>query len=178
MIRILVTGSRAWSDKHAIATALLWAVAEVTGLRIVACTGEPWMGWARVVVVHGAAKGADTLVAEVATAWGMGVEAHPVTRQDWDTCAPGCRPGHRKQRADGSEYCPTAANRRNTRMVALHTQSPYACCLAFPASAVWSGTRDAMEKARAAGLWVVDWPLRGQALTAAAGMRYRAVGGP
>lgn len=69
-LRILVTGSRDFSDKALAQQALIWA-ANVAGVE------NP----ADVTVVHGDARGADTLLAEVATSFGCVVEAHPAK---WD----------------------------------------------------------------------------------------------
>lgn len=160
MIRILITGSRTWTDKSAITTALLWAIGEHTELVVTGPDG-PRMQWREVTVVHGAARGADTLAGRIAAAWGMRVEEHEVTALDWVTCRPGCDPYHRRLRRDGSEYCPTAANQRNTRMVALGAD----LCLGFPTGTGWSGTKDCMTKAVRAGIRVVDWPAEGATLS-------------
>jgi hypothetical protein len=62
--RVIVCGSREWSDRAAIREALQALVAP----------GE------RVVIVHGAARGADRLAGEEARALGFDVEEHPA---DW-----------------------------------------------------------------------------------------------
>lgn len=61
-MRIMVTGSRGWTDRGSIETALAGCGADDT-------------------LVHGACRGADVLAAQVAVALGMQVEAHPA---DWD----------------------------------------------------------------------------------------------
>ena len=66
-MRILVTGSRDWTDRHTIEMALWKAV----------------RGWnlSAVTVVHGACRtGADDLADQVASSAGMTVEPHPA---DW-----------------------------------------------------------------------------------------------
>jgi hypothetical protein len=144
-LRILITGSRDWRDKRAIADALRWAIT----------TRQPRPTKHQVTIVHGAARGADTLAGEIAASWGVHVEPHAVTSVDWNgPCVPQCPPGHRLQRRDGSTFCPAVAKRRNQRMVDLGAD----ICLAFPLSAGWSGTRDCMTRADAAGIRVVDWP--------------------
>lgn len=153
-IRILITGSRDWTDKRAIADALRWTIGEYPALIVPDQRGSPSVLWDRITVVHGAARGADTLAGRIAAAWGMRVDPHPVTSEDWDTCASECKPGHRKTRPDGSTYCPSAGNRRNQRMVDLGAD----ICLGFPAHTGWSGTRDCMTRAEKAGIRVVDWP--------------------
>jgi hypothetical protein len=60
--RILVTGSRDWTDRSAIHRALLNAAGSIP--------------FTRVTVVHGAARGADGLAHDVALKLGMMVEPH------------------------------------------------------------------------------------------------------
>jgi YspA, cpYpsA-related SLOG family len=62
--RVLVTGSRTWTDYSAILDALSEVASE----------------HAAVVVVHGAAKGADSLAARAARELGLQTEPHPA---DW-----------------------------------------------------------------------------------------------
>jgi len=62
--RILVTGSRTWTDNAVIRAAL-------TPLRAPG-----------VVLVHGHARGADRIAASIWRSWGLPTEAHPA---DWDT---------------------------------------------------------------------------------------------
>jgi len=68
--RVLVTGSRTWTDEQAIRTALAAVI---------------WPhGPENVVIVHGACPvGADAIADRIATAWGGGltVERHPA---DWE----------------------------------------------------------------------------------------------
>lgn len=88
--RILITGSRTWTDHARIRAAL-----------------AAWRSrYPDAVLVHGAARGADSIAAAIWTSWGLPVEAHPA---DW----------HRHGRAAGLL--------RNRRMVALGAQ----VCLAF-----------------------------------------------
>lgn len=67
-LRILVTGSRTWTDEKEIARALFeeWWHA-----------GEP----RDVTLVHGTARGADVLAAKIAVGQGWKVEPHPA---DWE----------------------------------------------------------------------------------------------
>lgn len=60
MDRVLICGSRAWSDALAIERVIQALVAEGMG-----------------TVVHGAAPGADAIAADVAARLGLRVEAHP-----------------------------------------------------------------------------------------------------
>ena len=163
--RLLVTGSRTWTDKSAIGRAFAWAVGEFPGV-IVQGEHGPRALWDRVTVVHGGARGADMLAGRLARVWGMGVEPHPVTSRDWEAWCPGCTAGHRRERPDGSTYCPQAGNRRNQRMVDLGAD----LCIGFPSGPGWSGTRDCLNRAAEGGIRVVDWPAEGAALLAAVGI--------
>lgn len=115
--RILVTGSRTWTDRQAIDRALAtawWDLGAHHGIILVSGHCE---------------TGADKLAEESWTAagqkiGGLKVEPHPA---DWPTCAPSCKPGHRKVNRQGDEYCPSAGHRRNAEMVALGAD----LCLAF-----------------------------------------------
>lgn len=69
MMRILITGSRAWADEEAIRDAL---IRESHRLRVCA---------ADVTVVHGGARGADAIADRLAREYGCQVE---VVRADWD----------------------------------------------------------------------------------------------
>ena len=128
-LRILVTGSREWWDKRIIGQALGEAIGDLGRHLIVPIVPNdpaPIMRFDQVTVVHGAARGADTIAGNIASAWGMRVEAHPA---DWDT--------HGK----------SAGHRRNAEMVALGAD----VCLAFPLGRS-SGTRSCARLAEAAGI--------------------------
>lgn len=150
-VRLLVTGSRLWSDKRAIAGALSWAVGCFPDLLAPGEHGLELLR-GRVTVVHGGARGADALAGRIAAAWGMRVEVHPA---DWD------------------RWGRSAGHRRNAEMVALGAD----LCLAFPIGAS-RGTRGCMELARKAGIRTYNWPERGAALlaNANAGPRHGAGG--
>jgi hypothetical protein len=115
-VRILITGSRNWTDREAIVSAIAHAVGVVPA--------------SEVVVVHGAAPGADTLAADYARVAGYRVEAHPAY---WD------------------QFGRAAGHRRNAEMVALGADT----CLAF-ALGPSPGTRGCMAMAVRAGIRVVD----------------------
>jgi len=132
-LRILVTGSRAWTDRAAVADALRWAITN----------HHPRPTRQQVTVVHGAARGADTLAGQVAAGWGVHVEAHPA---DWDR--------HGK----------AAGPLRNVHMVGLGAD----ICLAFPIGES-RGTRHCMGLAQAAGIRVIDWPVEHAQLMARGG---------
>lgn len=94
MIRVLVTGSRNWTDWITVRNAL----------------GEVFMGaQGPVTVIHGGARGADTIAASIARRWGAEVEEH---RAHWRTAG---------------VYNPGAGLARNQEMVNLGAD----ICLAF-----------------------------------------------
>jgi hypothetical protein len=138
LLRILVTGSRSWTDTEAVGGALM----------------ECWhdamqLGADGITVVHGDAPGADSIADLWAIGYrGLGVLREPVPAA-WEDCATDCMPGHRRNRRDGSGYCPTAGHRRNQLMV----DRGAAVCLAFPLSTS-AGTWDCARRAEAAGIWV------------------------
>lgn len=153
---LLVTGSRAWTGPrrrkvmHA-ALAQAWAEAQA-------------MGFGRLTVVHGAARGADSMAAQ----WTLdvpGVLELPYAA-DWiGPCAASCRPGHRQKRNDGAEYCPAAGAHRNQRMVNQVARfKPNVLALGFHASATEdsAGTADCLRRAAAAGLVCRVYDPRGQ----------------
>ncbi|MFK8851296.1 DUF2493 domain-containing protein [Streptomyces sp. Ac-502] len=131
--RILVTGSRSWSDAQLLADVLLDTWHDATQL-----------GHRSIVIVHGGADGADTLADLWARGAGLDVEVHEA---DWGHCGPDCPPGHRRPRSRGGDYCPTAGPRRNQQLidagahlvVAFHRDSS-------------RGTADCITRAQAAGL--------------------------
>lgn len=137
--RVLVTGSRAWRDTAVVEGALLQAWDEALQA-----------GFDGIVVVHGGCpSGADRLAWEWASRVDVPVD---VTMADWSgPCAVECRPGHRRVRRGGGEYCPLAGHRRNQVMV----DRGAVVCLAFPLG-VSRGTRDCMARAEAAGIPVRD----------------------
>lgn len=111
--RVLVTGSRAWDNGLAVWEAL-----------------ESIQYYPRtLVVVHGGARGADDMASRWARVHGAcgGIADEP-HEADWEgPCHPSCRPGHRRTRRDGTEFCPAAGAYRNAEMVALGAD----LCLAF-----------------------------------------------
>ena len=115
MIRILVTGSRNWDDLETMIEAL--------------APYDDYKGTK--VLVHGCAKGADTMAAYIALSLGWEVEGHPA---DWDT--------HGK----------AAGHIRNHQMVKLGAD----VCLAFPLGES-RGTRGCMKAAEKAGIKVINY---------------------
>lgn len=127
--RILVAGSRDWSDR----AQLEWAL------------GVAFRLWRPIVVVHGGCEsGADRFAAEWADRAGIAVDPFEA---DWDNCGPECRPGHRRVRGDGSGFCPAAGPRRNQAMVDAGAR--YVLAFLLPGS---RGTEDCVRRAKAAGI--------------------------
>jgi hypothetical protein len=152
---VLVTGSRAFTDRTTVASALGWVRRTATE-----------NGFGQLVVVHGAARGADA----IASAWArQNARLGVVERRfpaDWEgPCTVACKPGHRQLRLDGSSYCPQEGLRRNQRMVdhvAAVADPRGVICVGFlvPGQAC-RGTRDCMRRAREAGLPVRSWQAGG-----------------
>ncbi|MBM0235911.1 hypothetical protein JNW88_00215 [Micromonospora sp. ATA32] len=148
--RLLVTGSRQWSD-----TALFRREMD-TIARTVAEAGHT-----RLVVVHGACypppcrpsgirphESADWLahlwVALLTHPLPVTEEPHPAK---WTAeCRKSCRPGHRRERRSGS-ICPAAGNYRNQLMVDLGADQG----IGFPLDRS-VGTRDCIARMNQAGI--------------------------
>lgn len=141
---LLVTGSRDWDgpDRRDVMRQALqqaWDEAREAGYQ-------------RMVLVHGAAKGAD----QMAMNW---VKGRPGVLElpfepDWSgPCGAHCRAGHRRKRRDGSTFCPAAGNYRNALMVEhVRRQSGIKLALAFFAAEESTGTADCLKRAKAARL--------------------------
>jgi hypothetical protein len=89
-LRILITGSRTWTDRATIAQAISDYLRS-TGTSIGAA-------WPLPIIVHGGARGADQLAETIARNWGWTTEVHP---------------------ADWTHHGRSAGYRRNTEMIAL-----------------------------------------------------------
>lgn len=131
--RILITGSRDWTDRDIVFRALDASVA----------------GIAFPTIVQGGATGADGIAAEYAVKHDRCVnEEHPAM---WDKpCGTGCY--HRPRLKNGKPYCPVAGIWRNQQMVNLGAD----VCLAFPLGES-RGTRDCMRRAERAGIRVINF---------------------
>lgn len=140
---IVVTGSRSLSDYRLVADALDEAWHDATQ-----------DGYTAVTLVHGAARGADSL----AERWWE--ERRQRVRRDrfpadWQApCIPGaCPPGHRKARRDGTTYCPLEGHRRNQRIVDHVTPHlPHALLLAIFNQPHSTGTLDCLRRGITAGI--------------------------
>lgn len=106
--RVLITGSRTWTDT----TVIREALAAVWG--------------PGVVLVSGACpRGADQLAEACWTQWGGQVEQWPA---DWHgPCPTTCPAGHRRVQTGGWPICPAAGITRNQAMVAAGAD----LCVAF-----------------------------------------------
>lgn len=97
-VRILVTVSRSYREWHTMRNAL----------------EQTHAAHPDAVLVHGDCDPGDVHAAGM---WkGLGGKDDPCPA-DWPTCAPDCKPGHRKVNRRGQEYCPTAGLRRDEVMV-------------------------------------------------------------
>jgi len=134
-MRVIITGSRKYDNPAAVNAAL-------TDLY------ESLPPTERLVLIEGGATGADELAgnwAESRREWGHRVD-HERYYALWSgPCRDTCRPGHRRKRPNGSDYCPAAGTYRNQRMVDLGAD----VVLAFPGG---TGTADLCRRARAAGI--------------------------
>lgn len=101
--RLLVTGSRTWTNRRVIYDALLDA--------------RDYLGWPDVAVtlMHGGASGADRIASVIGKSWGMPVMT---MRADWlAPCRAECAPDHRRTNPEGESICPMAGLYRNAAMV-------------------------------------------------------------
>jgi hypothetical protein len=135
MKRLLVTGSRIWTDTHLIQVALR---AAMVSLDVPA---------REITLVHGGAHGADQLAGQVGSQLGMRIEAHEA---EWRRCTDMCIHNLRAAK----RYCPEAGYRRNAEMIA--SMEPGSLMLSFAAKAP-SGTSGCAQVSRRCGLDVVDW---------------------
>lgn len=108
MRRILVTGSRDWDNVASVFEHLTHVMRR----------------WGTdLIVIHGGAKGADTIAGQWASVQFVQEEVHPA---DWENCGNNCGPDHYRYR-NGQPYCPRAGFVRNSKMVELGAD----ICLAF-----------------------------------------------
>lgn len=109
-MRILITGSRTWTDRYSIMTA------------IERPTIDAFARGDTVLVIHGDAGGADRIARDLVRGWhadGWPIDEHAVPAK-WRQCGPSCPRSHQLGRIrDRAPYCPTAGLRRNAEMVAL-----------------------------------------------------------
>ena len=148
---VLVTGSRSWPHIDRIHTALEECLDSVDRL-----------GNGTLTIMHGGAKGADTMAgnwAKQANQDKLAVDWPIVRQARWkQPCRddPRCKPGHRRMWADGSS-CPMAGYYRNEEMVreALQVRRPV-LVLAFIHQKS-NGTTHCADFARTNGLDVIPF---------------------
>lgn len=135
-MRVLITGSRTWSDTLTIAVTLAQHDPDtgpvptlVSGHCLPRTPDEP--------------PGADLLCEQEAERLDWRVERHPA---DWPTCGDECPRGHRRRDRAGRWYCPWAGRRRNQHMADLGADLCRAFHLGTP------GTRDMIKRAKRAGI--------------------------
>lgn len=133
MKRLLVTGSRYWTNQDIIRTALADAREQLGDATI---------------LIHGDARGADRIAAHLwHCEWMLAAESYPA---DWTgPCAPDCPSQHRQWNARNQNYCPRAGYRRNAEMVALGP----VLCVAFILDRS-AGATGCARMAKAAGIEV------------------------
>lgn len=103
--RILMTGSRGWSDRRSIAGAIRRALKYL---------GREAEG---AVLVHGAARGADSLAAQIAAELGLETEAHPAAWKTHNDSCPQEDPGTGACWQGRPQGCKRAGFRRNQEMI-------------------------------------------------------------
>jgi YspA, cpYpsA-related SLOG family len=136
-MRVLITGSRDFRNYAVTKQALTEVTADQEGPH---------------TLVHGAARGADSLAAVVARQLEWAIEEHPA---DWTApCRDTCKHNGRQYRPDGSEYCPSAGSRRNQLMVDLGADVLVAL---YKRGAKNRGTGDAVRRAAKAGIPTRRW---------------------
>ncbi|WP_208023937.1 SLOG family protein [Mycobacterium marinum] len=130
--RILITGSREWTDVDRIRSAI-----DLYRPR----------GGGQCIIVHGdCPSGADEIADRICRCEGWHVERHPA---EWErACDESCH--HKPRIRRGKPYCPMAGHLRNQKMVDLGAD----VCLAFPMSGS-RGTWDCVRRARVASIPVV-----------------------
>jgi hypothetical protein len=132
-MRIIITGSRTWTDVAAIEAVLLPILA-----------AHP-----DAVLVNGFAGGVDRIGDRVWRQAGGRTERHPIGAREWrQACRGDCDHGPRPTRYDGSDFCPSPGPRRNQRMA----DGGGDLCVAFRMPGKSNGTDDMIARARAAGI--------------------------
>lgn len=102
-MRVLITGSRDWHIQNHVYVAL-------RDLKNQTHDED------KIVVVHGGARGADSMADECAKVLGLEVEVHV---PNWRDCGNNCDLSHKRPREGGGTYCPRAGFVRNSHMVDL-----------------------------------------------------------
>ena len=138
-MRIQITGSRDFTDWQIVHDAIVEQMI------------EPFKSGEQVTVVHGGAKGADTLAGQAMFdySW-VDVEVYPA---NWDDCGNNCNPSHWRYR-NGEPYCPRSGFVRNAKMIALKPD----VVLAFKKRGSGNrGTQGTIDLATKAGIPVIEY---------------------
>jgi len=152
--RVLVCGSRSWAGWRSGGS---WAPSPqqrheaavlISALERVFCEEDAPVP----ILVHGACRtGADALADYWAHRHGILIEVYPA---NWvGACRVSCRPGHRRVRPDGSDYCPSAGINRNADMIASLRPGRDVVIAAW--DGISRGTANTIRLARKAGVEVV-----------------------
>lgn len=119
-----------------------------------------WVVGPHLVVIQGGASGADSHVKEACAALGVACHTEPA---DWngpcDIDGGWCRPGHRRRRGNGSDYCPAAGPRRNQLMLDVW-QPELTIAILDRALSATRGTKDMIERVDRAGCEYVEVDVR------------------
>jgi len=132
-MRVLVTGSREFRDIGVVEKALTEVTAGRSGPH---------------TLVHGAARGADTLAAVVADKLGWTIEPHPAL---WNVHDMDCPAWHRDRDLPA---CRRAGHRRNEEMVDLGADI---LCAFYKLGAANKGTAGCVKLAGQAGIEIRRW---------------------
>jgi hypothetical protein len=119
----------------------------------------------RLEFVQGGAPGLDTYVDEACRAFGIPSHTEPA---DWPNCdveGGWCKPGHRRWRADGTEFCPAAGPRRNALMLTKWNPQLALSFLDRPLKST-KGTCDMVDRVRRAQCPYVEVDLHKPLVTA------------
>lgn len=140
-MRVVVCGSRTFTDDAPVVCVLAGLLARTSA------KGET------LTVIEGAANGADALARTWAERWPRGDQAvaHERYPADWASCAPECRPGHRRSGRSTDTYCPLAGHRRNQQMLDEGRPDLVVAFVDKPL-AESKGTADMVRRARKAGV--------------------------
>lgn len=145
-----LTGPRRWTDVQLLEDAFLAVWHDALEI-----------GYSGIELIQGCAEGADTIGGEWAKRNGILVRERPA---DWEgPCGRECRPGHRRRRRTGEDYCPMAGHRRNQQMVdegpVLFVAAAMRCTAAKCAGKPVHdshGATDCVRRAKAAGIPVYE----------------------
>ena len=137
--KVLVCGSRSYSDTHAIES------------RLEALRAECEAAGDTLTIVEGGARGADQIAGSWARRAGVG---HVTVHARWsDPCRPECEPGHRRTSGTRTgDFCPAAGVYRNQAMLDEHGPIDLVLAWVDRPLAKSRGTADMVRRAIDAGI--------------------------